>query len=140
MTIDARSYLKSIRSAELQLQLKRKQVSNLRERLSSISVPMDKEVVSHTPNVGVMADIVAMIVDMETEINKQSAEMILREGRAYELLNMLEPDYSSLLIEHYIKGKRMTEISKEHHLELRWAKQKVSNALAEFQKILDQQN
>ncbi len=139
MIINARNYLRSIRSAEMKLQLKKKQVSDLRERLTSISAPMDKEVVSHTPNAGVMADTIAMILDMEAEINNQSAELILREVKAYELLNMLDPDYSSLLIEHYIKGKRMTEISKERHLELRWAKQKVSNALAGLQKILDQQ-
>ena len=53
---DAREYLTSIRKAEERLSLKKRQVENLRDRLTSLSVPTDKEVVSHTPNVGVMAD------------------------------------------------------------------------------------
>ena len=66
---DAREYLTSIRKAEERLSLKKRQVENLRDRLTSLSVPTDKEVVSHTPNVGVMADTVAMIADMEAEIS-----------------------------------------------------------------------
>ena len=137
--IDARKYLSSIRASEMQVQLKKRQVKDLQDRLTSLSVPPDKEVVAHTPNVSIMADTVALIVDMQAEIERQSAESILMEGQAYILLNMLNPEYSSLLIEHYIKGKRITEISKELHLEPRWTKKKIASALTEFQILLDQQ-
>lgn len=121
---DAREYLTSIRKAEERLSLKKRQVENLRDRLTSLSVPTDKEVVSHTPNVGVMADTVAMIADMEAEISRQSAENVLMEGQAYLLLNKLPPEYSSLLIDHYMKGKKITEICKTTHLEQRWTKKR----------------
>ena len=42
---DAREYLTSIRKAEERLSLKKRQVENLRDRLTSLSVPTDKEVV-----------------------------------------------------------------------------------------------
>ena len=134
---DAREYLTSIRKAEERLSLKKRQVENLRDRLTSLSVPTDKEVVSHTPNVGVMADTVAMIADMEAEISRQSAENVLMEGQAYLLLNKLPPEYSSLLIDHYMKGKKITEICKTTHLEQRWTKKKIASALAKFQCSLD---
>ena len=134
---DAREYLTSIRKAEERLSLKKRQVENLRDRLTSLSVPTDKEVVSHTPNVGVMADTVAMIADMEAEISRQSAENVLMEGQAYLLLNKLPPEYSSLLIDHYMKGKKITEICKTTHLEQRWTKKRIASALAKFQCILD---
>ena len=84
-----------------------------------------------------MADTVAMIADMEAEISRQSAENVLMEGQAYLLLNKLPPEYSSLLIDHYMKGKKITEICKTTHLEQRWTKKKIASALAKFQCILD---
>ena len=54
--IDARDYLNSFRIADSKIQLKSQQMQKLRERLLSLSAPMDKEQVSHTPNVGIMAD------------------------------------------------------------------------------------
>ena len=112
------------------------QITTTESKLPSIAAT-DKEVVSHTPNVGVMADTVAMIADMEAEISRQSAENVLMEGQAYLLLNKLPPEYSSLLIDHYMKGKKITEICKTTHLEQRWTKKKIASALAKFQCILD---
>ena len=54
MTVNALEYLKSFRLAESRIQLKTRQVKDLQDRLLCISAPMDKEVVSHTPNVAAM--------------------------------------------------------------------------------------
>ena len=50
---DAREYLESIRSLEIRIQMKIRQVKKLRDSLTSITAPMDKEQVTHTKNVGI---------------------------------------------------------------------------------------
>ena len=53
--MNARQYLKSLRNKESRIQIKMRQIQKLRDRLLSTSAPMDKEQVSHTTNVSVMA-------------------------------------------------------------------------------------
>ena len=86
---DARKYLESFRIQESRIQLKTEQVQSLQERLTSITAPMDKEQVSHTKNVGIMADTVAMIVDIQREIDQQTADLYRRKREAYQLLEKL---------------------------------------------------
>ena len=84
---DARKYLESFRIQESRIQLKTEQVQSLQERLTSITAPMDKEQVSHTKNVGIMADTVAMIVDIQRESDQQTADLYRRKREAYQLLD-----------------------------------------------------
>ena len=112
MTVNALEYLKSFRLAESRIQLKTRQVKDLQDRLLCISAPMDKEVVSHTPNVGVMADTIAMIVDLQKEIDQQAAIIIHQKRELFLLLDQIDPDYATLLSEHYLDGKSFVEIGK----------------------------
>ena len=70
--IEAKKYLKSFKARENKIALKIARVKALRDKLTSLSVPMDKEQVSHTKNVSIMADTIAMIADIEKEIDQQS--------------------------------------------------------------------
>ena len=137
--IDAREFLKSFCKAESRIQLKEKQVKELQERLMSISAPMDKEMVAHTPNVGIMADTVAMIIDLQHEIDRQSAEIVKRKRELYDILDQIEPKSAVLLMEHFLKGKSLTEVAKMHHYERRWAKRRIASAIAELQAVLDEE-
>ena len=132
MTVNALEYLKSFRLAESRIQLKTRQVKDLQDRLLCISAPMDKEVVSHTPNVGVMADTIAMIVDLQKEIDQQAAIIIHQKRELFLLLDQIDPDYATV-------GKSFVEIGKIHGYERRWAKRRMSKAVAQLQEILDQQ-
>ena len=73
--IDAREYLHSIRLADSRIQLKIQQVQRLKDRLLSVSMPADKEQVSHTKNVEIMAETIAMIVDKQKEIDQENKEI-----------------------------------------------------------------
>lgn len=139
MTVNALEYLKSFRLAESRIQLKTRQVKDLQDRLLCISAPMDKEVVSHTPSVGVMADTIAMIVDLQKEIDQQAAIIIHQKRELFLLLDQIDPDYATLLSEHYLDGKSFVEIGKIHGYERRWAKRRMAKAVAQLQEILDQQ-
>lgn len=105
---DARKYLESFRIQESRIQLKTEQVQSLQERLTSITAPMDKEQVSHTKNVGIMADTVAMIVDIQREIDQQTADLYRRKREAYQLLDQLHPAHERLLLDRYLEGKLWT--------------------------------
>ena len=137
---DAREYLRSFRLAESRIQLKTRQVKDLQDRLLCISAPMDKEMVSHTPNVGVMADTIAMIIDLQNEIDQQAAEIVNQKRELFRMLDQIDPEYATLLTEHYLDGMSFVEIGRIHGYERRWAKRRIAKAIEEFQEILSQQS
>ena len=99
---------------------------------------LDREVFG-LANVGVMADTIAMIVDLQKEIDQQAAIIIHQKRELFLLLDQIDPDYATLLSEHYLDGKSFVEIGKIHGYERRWAKRRMSKAVAQLQEILDQQ-
>ncbi len=136
--IDARTYLESFRPAESRLQLKIRQLNGIRERVLSITAPLGKELVSHTPNVGIMADTVAMIIDMENEVEKQVSDIMQRKREAYLLLDQMKPKSAQMLMDYYFEGKSLSEIGSSLHIVKRHAQRKLNEAIAEFQVVLDQ--
>ena len=97
---DAREYLMYLKKAEAIIELKVKQLQNLQDRLSCISAPLEKEQVSHTRNVAILADTIAMIVDMQKEIDRQTNEVVKRKREAYALMDRIKPESASILIDH----------------------------------------
>lgn len=136
--MNAREYLESFKIVEDRLQARSEQVRKLEERLTSITVPLDKEQVSHTKNVAVMADTVAEIVDMQNEIKQQAKECAAAKTEALRLLAKLKLDYSEILSEKFFEGKTFREIGKVMFITERQAQRKYKEALAAFQTILDE--
>ena len=136
--IDARTYLESFRPAESRLQLKITQLNGIRERMLSITAPSGKELVSHTPNVGIIADTVAMIIDMENEVEKQVNDIIEKKREAYLLLDQLKPESAQILMDYFFEGKSLYEISNSLHIVKRHAQRKLNGAINEFQVVLNQ--
>ncbi len=136
--IDARVYLSSFQKAEARIEIKKRQLMDLQDRLTCITAPMDKELVSHTRNVDAMPDTIALIIDLKNELEAQTAENFRRKREAYQLLEQIDPEKSVYLIEHYIEGKTLAEISRTHHIEKRWVKRRIASAIADFQLVLNQ--
>ncbi len=136
--INARVYLGSFQKAEARIEIKKRQLMDLQDRLTCITAPMDKELVSHTRNVDAMSDTIALIIDLKNELEEQTAAYIRRKREAYQLLEQIAPEKSIYLIEHYFDGKSLTEISGMHHIDKRWAKRRIASAIADFQLVLDQ--
>ena len=132
---DAREYLMYFKKAEAIIELKVKQLQNLQDRLSCISAPLEKEQVSHTRNVAILADTIAMIVDMQKEIDRQTSEVVKRKREAYALMDRIKPESSSILIDHYFNGMSLMTISKSIHLTKRTVQRKLNDAIIEFQGI-----
>lgn len=135
--INALDYLQSFKASEQRIQLKIQQVQRLREQLTSISAPMNQEQITHTKNVGVMADTVAAIIDIENEIDQQTSELIKKKKEAYHLLDQIKPESAMLLTEHFLSGKTIEAMSREIHVCKRHAQRKLNKAILEFQSMLN---
>lgn len=134
---DARMYLKSIGEAEARIQLKMQQMQDLRDRLMSLTAPMDKEQVTHTKNVNVMADTVAMVVDIQKEIDSQTRNFLKKKRDAIQMMSKIPTDCAEVLAARYFDRKTFEEIGKIMFITKRHAVRKHKEALAEFQKVLD---
>lgn len=135
--IEAKKYLKSFKARENKISLKIERVKALRDKLTSLSVPMDKEQVSHTKNVSIMADIIAMIADIEKEIDQQSCELVEAQKEAFRFLDQIPSESASYLINRFFVGMTITEIGRLTFSSERSTYRRVQNALAEFQAVLD---
>ena len=136
--IDAKEYLESIRKAELRLQMRRQQNQTLKDRLGCITPAMDQELVSHTRNVSAMADSIALILDMEKEIDQETKAFILVKNRALSLMNLIAPEYSAILIERFFEAKTFPEIGKILFVTERQAQRRLKDAVAAYQRVLNE--
>ena len=135
--IDAREYLESIRESELRLQMRQRQLQTMKDRLLCITPAMDQELVSHTRNVGRMTDSIAMILDMEKEIDQETREFILVKKKALSLMNLIAPEHSEVLIQRFFEAKTFPEIGRILFVTERQAQRKLKEAVAEYQRVLN---
>ena len=135
---DARMFLKSIGEADARIQLKIRQMQDLRNQLLILTRPMDQEQVTHTKNVGVMADTVAMIVDIQEEIDHQARDFLEKKRDAIRMMGMIPPESADILAARYFDRKTFDEIGKMMYITKRHVIRKHNEALAEFQAVLEQ--
>ncbi len=135
---DAREYLESIRKTELRLQMKKQQLQTLKDRLLCITPAMDQELVSHTRNVGAMGDSIAMILDLEKEIDQETKEFMRVKLKALGLMNLIAPEDSAILIERFLEAKTFPEIGKTLYVTERQAQRRLKKAVTEYQQVLNE--
>lgn len=135
--IDAREYLNYFRIAESRIELKAKQIQSLQDRLLSLSPALDQEHVSHTKNVAVMADTIAIITDIQRDIDQQTSEIFQRRREAYQLLDQISPQNATILIARYFDGKTVQSISQMIHVTKRQAQRRINEAIKELQGVLN---
>ena len=135
--IDAREYLNYFRIAESRIELKAKQIQSLQDRLLSLSPVLDQEHVSHTKNVAVMADTIAIITDIQRDIDQQTSEIFQQKREAYQLLDQINPENAALLMDRYFNRKTILNISHSIHVTKRQTQRKLNDAIEEFQAVLN---
>lgn len=137
MMINAQDYLLSIRACQQRIDLKIQQIQNLKNQLQNISSPWEQEQVSHTRNVAVMAGTIATIVDMQKEIDQQTTELMIKKREALRLLDQIKPASTDILIKRFFENKSVMELGKILFVTRRQAQRKLTDALMEFQIVLD---
>ena len=78
-------FLDSIRTMEFRIQIKTRQAQHLRDTMSNITAPMDKEQVSHTKNVSALQDTMAMVLDIENEIKELRSIVSKRQKEVFQM-------------------------------------------------------
>ncbi len=135
--IDAREYLNYFRIAETRIILKIKQIKSLQGHLLALSPSLAQEHVSHTKNVTIMADTIAIITDIQRDIDQQTSEIFQRKREAFQLLDQISPENAAILIERYFDGKTVQAICQIIHVTKRQAQRRINEAIEELQGVLN---
>ena len=134
---DARKYLESFRITEARIRLKTEQLHRLRASLTSITSSPDGEQVSHTRNVDPMSETIAMIIDMQKEIDQQTAELYEARHALDCLMDRIDPNHAYLLTRHYIEGVSSRKLGKDAFISPRQMQRRLKEAVEEFQIVLN---
>ena len=136
--IEAREFLESVSTMEIKIQMKTRQVQHLRDTLTNTTSPMDRELVTHTKNVDVMGNTVAMIIDTEAEIKLLESMKDERRKEILSLLDQLNPKNASILSYVYVERVPTKELCQELFLSRRQVQRRLKDALKAFQTVLNE--
>ena len=87
-----------------------------------------------------MAETIAMIVDMQKEIDQQTSAILQRKHEAYLLLDRIKPENAAILMDRFFDGKTILKISQAIHVTKRQAQRRLNEAIDEFQIVLNNVN
>ena len=82
---------------------------------------------------------IALIIDMQKEIDQQTAQLIKAEQETYRLFDRIHPESASILMEHFIRGKKTIDMGKSLCLSQRQIRRKLCEAIAELQKVFNEE-
>ena len=108
----AKEYLNQAYWLDRRIDSKLEQLSALRDMATKTTAVMDGEVVSHTRNVHSLQDVIAKIMDMQVEINRDIDALVdLKRDIMRRIKEIENPEYQTLLELRYLCFKRWEEIS-----------------------------
>ncbi len=84
-----------------------------------------------------MANTIAMVVDMQKEVDSQASELLKEKWKAMKLMEQIRPESSEILTAQYFEGKTFPEIGQEMFVTERQAQRKEKEAIREFQGVLE---
>lgn len=130
----AKDYLKQAYKAETQIRSKLEQVETLRSLAEKTTTTL-----SHTPKGtdqrGQVENILAKIIDMETEINGDIDRLLDLKNEVSELISkIIDPDLRLVLEFRYLCYKSWSQIAAEMHYDIRQVHRLHSQALRSIEK------
>lgn len=108
----AKEYLNQAYWLDRRIDSKLEQLSALRDTATKTTAVMEGEVVSHTRNVHSLQDVIAKIMDMQTEINNDIDALVdLKRDIMRTIREIEDPEAQTVLELRYLCFKRWEEIS-----------------------------
>ena len=129
-------FLEYILSLNKKIDTKRYQLEKLHDRLTSLSVPTDKEQVSHTRNLDIMGETIALIIQLEKQLDMETKELVAMQIRAEVYFDLLLPENSLILRERYSYGTPIEEMAKNRGLSDRQVYRLIHKAADELEPYL----
>jgi DNA-directed RNA polymerase specialized sigma24 family protein len=87
-----------------------------------------------------MQKTLAMIFDLEKEIDQQTCELIGKKQETLCLLDQMHAESAQLLSCYYLEGQSTKDLGKTMFLSRRQVQRRLKEALREFQLILSRQS
>lgn len=136
----AREYLQQLRKMDLMIINKKTQILFLWDMARSITSTLKEVNVQGSGSADPMADTVAKIVDLQTEIKSDIDHYVEAKLEAIRLINMVDNDeYISILFRRYINYDSWRMIASDMHYTRQSVIKKHDLAIDAFQAVLDGQ-
>ena len=133
----AKTYLNQIRLADRKIKDGLEELAQLKALATKVTSAMDGEVVSGSKNPDKMTDVVAKIIKLQEEINRNVDKYVDIKREALELLADIEnPTHYNILHSRYVLYKTWEQIACEIGFTYQWVCQLHGVALLEFEKIM----
>ena len=133
--MQAKEFLNKIRHIDMMIDCKCSQIKGLRDRLTSISCPMDEKVQS-TKDPDKFTDPVSKIIELEKEINEDIDNLVDLKRKARKSIEQLNDDREKLVLyKRYFENKTFEQISVEMNYSWRRIHQFHSDALMQLEML-----
>ena len=131
--MDAKKYLSQVKSINIRLKTKARQVQVLEDSLTRVTTVISDTPKSATPNVHRMEDLIATKVDLEAEIVTDTAKLAEITNVVNSLQNEL---HVAILTGRYFIGLGWQDIADEHHVSISLVYQLHVGALEAIEKSI----
>ena len=110
----AKEYLNQAYWLDKRIDSKLEQLSALKEMATKTTSIMSDDVVSHTRNVHSMQDVIAKIIDMQTEINADIDHLVDLKREIMQVVKAVQnPEHQTLLELRYLCFKSWEDVAQE---------------------------
>ena len=134
----AKWFLQRAYNLQKEIEIKKEQIASIREALTNITVPTDKEHVSYTPESSPMANAISNIMELENAVEIETAYLVEVEREIIQVINQLDSSLTrSLMTKRYICFKSWNVILEELGVTDKWLFNRHSYALKEVERILE---
>ena len=133
----AKKYLSKIRALDIKINDSMEELEQLKALATKVTAALGGEVVSSSSSPDKMTNIVAEIIKLQEELNRDVDNYVDMKREAAELLSKVEnPVHYKILHSRYVLYKTWEQIADEIGYTYQWVCQLHGVALLEFEKIL----
>ena len=112
--MNAKEFLEQVRYVDRAIDSKLEQLSALKDMATKTTSVMNDDVVSHTRNVHSMQDVIAKIIDMQSEINADIDHLVDLKREIMQVVKAVQnPEHQTLLELRYLCFKSWEDVAEE---------------------------
>lgn len=136
--MSAKDFLKKMMYIDYMIDCKIEQLTELRNRLTSIGGMGDGERVQSSKSPDKLTDSIAKIIELEKVINADIDKLIDYKSKAREMIELLDSDIEKVILyKRYFDKKSFEQIATECNYSWRWIHKLHSSALQNLNKIMN---
>lgn len=136
----AKSILNQAYALHSEIVVKREQISAIQDSIMSLSVPMDKEKVTKSPDPSPMETDITQLIQLENELKEEVSRLSAVSRDIVHIIDQIDNlRVRIVLSKHYLGLKSWDVVAKEMNITKKWALNLHSIGLRQIDQILDAQ-